>query len=72
MCKASGGKILACCILLTLSLVGLPVLQAQEFPSKPVTVINPMGAGGSHDLTMRAVVSVATDFFSMTGSCSPT
>ncbi|HBB16650.1 MAG: hypothetical protein A3J94_12925 [Syntrophus sp. RIFOXYC2_FULL_54_9] len=62
MSKAIGGKILACFILLTLSLVGYPVVQAQEFPTKPITLINPMGAGGSHDLTMRAVVSVAADF----------
>jgi tripartite-type tricarboxylate transporter receptor subunit TctC len=62
MSKASGGKILACFILLTLSLAGYPVVQAQEFPAKPITLINPMGAGGSHDLTMRAVVSVATDY----------
>lgn len=61
MRKALGGKILACVILLTLSMVGYPVVQAQEFPTKPITLINPMGAGGSHDLTMRAVVSVATD-----------
>ncbi|MEW6333343.1 MAG: tripartite tricarboxylate transporter substrate binding protein [Thermodesulfobacteriota bacterium] len=53
---------MACVILLTLSLIGSPVVQAQEFPTKPITVINPMGAGGSHDLTMRAVVSVATDY----------
>jgi tripartite-type tricarboxylate transporter receptor subunit TctC len=62
MSKALGGKILACAILLTLSMVGYPVVQAQEFPSKPITLINTMGAGGSHDLTMRAVVSVANDY----------
>jgi len=41
--------------------VGQP-LHGQEFPTKPVTLINPMGAGGSHDLTMRAVTSVAADY----------
>lgn len=34
----------------------------QGFPTKPVTLVNPMGAGGSHDLTMRAVTSVAADY----------
>ncbi len=41
MSKALGGKILAYFILLALSMVGYPVVQAQEFPSKPVTLINP-------------------------------
>lgn len=62
MSKTSGHKILAPFILLTLSLVAYPIVQAQEYPVKPVTLINPMGAGGSHDLTMRAVASVATDY----------
>jgi tripartite-type tricarboxylate transporter receptor subunit TctC len=38
------------------------VTFAQEFPTKPVTLIIPLGAGGSHDLTARAVTSVATDY----------
>ena len=62
MSKAVGRKILVCFILITLSLAGYPVVQAQEYPAKPVTLINPMGAGGSHDLTMRAVASVASDY----------
>ena len=61
MSKAAG-KTMALFILLTLSLAGYPALQAQEYPTKPVTLVNPMGAGGSHDLTMRAVVSVAPDY----------
>jgi len=36
--------------------------HAQEYPAKPVTIVIPMGAGGSHDLTMRAVASVAADY----------
>jgi tripartite-type tricarboxylate transporter receptor subunit TctC len=31
---------------------------AQEFPTKPVTLIIPVGAGGSHDLTARAMAGV--------------
>jgi tripartite-type tricarboxylate transporter receptor subunit TctC len=37
---------------------GLPV-SAQEFPTKPVELVIPFGPGGSHDLTARAVASVA-------------
>lgn len=53
---------MAGCLLLALVLIGYPAVNAQEFPSKPITLINPMGAGGSHDLTMRAVASVAADY----------
>ncbi len=49
--------------LFTLFFVPYQVAQAQEYPTKPVTLVNPMGAGGSHDLVMRAVTSVATDYF---------
>jgi tripartite-type tricarboxylate transporter receptor subunit TctC len=37
-------------------------IQAKEFPVKPVTLIIPAGPGGSHDLTARAVSSVAVDY----------
>jgi tripartite-type tricarboxylate transporter receptor subunit TctC len=33
--------------------------SAQEFPTKPVELVLPFGPGGSHDLTARAVASVA-------------
>lgn len=62
MNKASALKIWASFLILALSLAGYPVALAQDFPSKPITLINPMGAGGSHDLTMRAVTSVANDY----------
>jgi tripartite-type tricarboxylate transporter receptor subunit TctC len=32
---------------------------AEDFPTKPVTLVIPVGAGGSHDLTARALASVA-------------
>ncbi len=35
---------------------------AEEFPSKPVTLVIPVGAGGSHDLTARALASVAPQY----------
>jgi tripartite-type tricarboxylate transporter receptor subunit TctC len=62
MSNTIGRTISVCFILLALSIAGYPVVQAQEYPVKPVTLINPMGAGGSHDLTMRAVASVASDY----------
>ncbi len=37
-------------------------MAADEFPTKPVTLIIPVGAGGSHDLTARAVTSVADNY----------
>jgi tripartite-type tricarboxylate transporter receptor subunit TctC len=36
--------------------------QAADFPAKPITLVVPVGAGGSHDMTARAVASVATDY----------
>jgi len=35
---------------------------AEEFPTKPVTLILPVGAGGSHDLTARAMVGVIQQY----------
>jgi len=45
-----------------LSAFVLHLAYAQDFPTKPITLIIPVGAGGSHDLTARAVTSVAADF----------
>jgi putative tricarboxylic transport membrane protein len=36
--------------------------RAQEFPSKPIELVIPFGPGGSHDLTARAIVSVAQPY----------
>lgn len=36
--------------------------QAQNFPSKPITLIVPSSAGGSHDLTARALAAVAEKY----------
>ncbi len=41
--------------------VAVPAL-AQEFPTKPIELIIPYGPGGSHDLTARAVASVAQHY----------
>ena len=56
----------------TVMLTGLIVLtctaglmaaeKGKEFPTKPITMVIPVGAGGSHDLTARAVTSVAMNY----------
>ncbi len=51
-----------CLIASALLLAGIGAAVAQDFPTKPITLINPMGAGGSHDLTARAVTTVAADY----------
>jgi tripartite-type tricarboxylate transporter receptor subunit TctC len=38
------------------------VVTAQEFPTKAVELVLPYAAGGSHDLTARAVASVAHEY----------
>ena len=46
-----------------LFLLVIPTLStAQEYPTKPVVWVNPGGAGGSNDLTARAVASVAPTY----------
>ncbi|WP_405404403.1 Bug family tripartite tricarboxylate transporter substrate binding protein [Paracoccus sp. Ld10] len=40
-----------------LGLAGAPVM-AQTFPDRPITMIIPLGAGGSHDLMARVMTSV--------------
>lgn len=38
--------------------VGLSPVIADDYPSKPITLIIPLGAGGSHDLNARVFTSV--------------
>jgi tripartite-type tricarboxylate transporter receptor subunit TctC len=47
--------------LLTISLFVPFTTQAQEFPTKPVTLIIPFGPGGASDLTARAFVGAAPE-----------
>jgi tripartite-type tricarboxylate transporter receptor subunit TctC len=61
MKNRTGQKVFVCFSVITLVLLGGQLLYAQEFPAKPVSLIIPFGAGGSHDLTARAVTSVAAD-----------
>lgn len=36
--------------------------RAEEFPTRPIELVIPFGAGGSHDLTARAIASVAQQY----------
>lgn len=45
-----------------LALVAGPGSAAEPFPAKPVTLIIPVGAGGSHDLTARALAAVIPQY----------
>jgi tripartite-type tricarboxylate transporter receptor subunit TctC len=43
-------------------LIATTFATAQEFPAKPIELIIPYGPGGSHDLTARALASVAHQY----------
>jgi len=45
-----------------LFVLGSQTVLAQEFPTKPITLIVPYGPGGSFDLIGRAFTSVAVDY----------
>jgi tripartite-type tricarboxylate transporter receptor subunit TctC len=47
---------------LAITLAAASAWAAEDFPTKPVTLLIPVGAGGSHDLTARAMVSVIPQF----------
>ena len=49
-------KTLACGLAAAIGLAAAP-LAAEEFPSKPITLIIPLGAGGSHDLNARVITA---------------
>jgi tripartite-type tricarboxylate transporter receptor subunit TctC len=51
-----------CVALFLLLVMGPRILLAQEYPTRPVTLIIPFGPGGGHDLLFRAVTSVAMDY----------
>jgi len=57
----TGMKILGV-ILLASILLAPPSWAEDQFPSRPVTLINPFSAGGSHDLHCRFLASVANDY----------
>lgn len=43
---------------LALAAMTLPSLAAAEYPEKPITMVIPFGAGGSHDLNSRVITSI--------------
>src|SRR5215831_2654678 len=47
---------------LLMTLISGFVATAQEFPTKPIDLVVPYGPGGSHDLTARALASVAHQY----------
>ena len=56
------GKTMAAIVVSSLSLaVGLTGAKA-EFPEKPVTMVIPLGAGGSHDLNARVITSIIPEY----------
>ena len=42
--------------------IGLTPAMADKYPSKPITLIIPLGAGGSHDLNARVFTSVIPQY----------
>src|SRR5882724_521111 len=55
----SKGKVL---LALLMTFISRTVAAAQEFPTKPIELAVPYAAGGSHDLTARALASVAHQY----------
>ena len=63
MTRRFRGRSLFCIIVVLLSLLAFQSVLAQEYPAKPVTLVIPLSTGGSHDLTARAVLTVAKKYF---------
>lgn len=55
VCKRIAGLLLAL-------LLALPLAHAQSYPEKPITLIIPLSAGGSHDLNARVFTSVISSY----------
>ena len=41
---------------------GLSTAKADDYPNKPITMIIPLGAGGSHDLNARVFTSIIPEY----------
>src|SRR5688572_33414840 len=46
---------------------GAPSVQAQQFPAKPIRIVIPFVAGGSSDITGRAIASKFQEFLGQPG-----
>jgi len=57
--------ILLLCLIFTMviSLTVVSFGSSTEYPSKPITIVVPYGAGGGHDLMTRSIAMVAPDHF---------
>ena len=53
-------KKISCVILAMVLMCAVSVIPAlaDDYPNKPITLIIPLGAGGSHDLNSRVFTSV--------------
>ena len=61
--RSNIGK-LACCLALAMVILpcwGFSVLQAQDYPNKPINLVIPFGAGGASDVTARAFVHLSPE-----------
>lgn len=56
--KINGFAVFFCLMLL----LGPHIVPAQEYPTKPITLLVPFGPGGDSDLSGRALASVAPDY----------
>ena len=54
---AVGSMIVALCAFFC-----LPALRAQDFPTKPITIVVPKEPGGAHDITARGMANVARKY----------
>jgi putative tricarboxylic transport membrane protein len=61
MTKLSRRIILTTAAAASLALIGTAA-SAADYPSKPITMIIPLGAGGSHDLNARVMTSVLPSY----------
>jgi len=48
---------------LVCSFAAIETLQAQDYPTKPINIVIPLGAGGQNDLLVRMLSPLATEYF---------
>ena len=49
-------------VIVLVSFFSLQIVGAQEYPTKPVNLVIPFGAGGGHDMNARAIAGVAPQY----------